>query len=173
MHILAMLLAVLTAIGVILWRLRSAADATRELVDAANDAQSFFRRRSWQKKMLKSNIDAVQDSREAAVAMMVSLAQSDGAMTERERTAIIFSIVKHLGANSAQAEEFLAYGRWLVKDINDVSTCFKKMTPILQRTCAPDQINELYMMLTSVAEADGPAGDIELDAIANLKRALR
>ena len=74
MHILAMLLAVLTAIGVILWRLRSAADATRELVDAANDAQSFFRRRSWQKKMLKSNIDAVQDSREAAVAMMVSLA---------------------------------------------------------------------------------------------------
>lgn len=131
MHILAMLAAVLGAIGVILWRLRSAADATRDLVDAANEAQGFFRRRSWQKKLLKTNIDAVQDSREAAVAMMVALAQSDGAMTERERDTIIFSIVKHLGASSAQAGEFLAYGRWLVKDINDVSTCFKKMTPMI------------------------------------------
>lgn len=173
MHILAMLVAVLTAIGVILWRLRSAADATRELVDAANDAQSFFRRRSWQKKMLKSNIEAVQDSREAAVAMMVALAQSDGAMTERERDAIVFAIVKHLGATRAQAEEFLAYGRWLVKDINDVGTCFMKLTPMIQRTCSTGQINQLLTMLTSVTEADGPAGAIELDAIANLKRALK
>lgn len=173
MHILAMLAAVLGAIGVILWRLRSAADATREIVDAANDAQNFFRRRKWQKRASGSSLDSVEDPREAAVAMMVSLAQADGAMTERERAAIIFGIVKYLGATSAQAEELLNYGRWLVKDTSDPGSCFRKLAPVVRRSCEPAQIGELLTMLKSVADAEGPAAAPELDAIATLKRALQ
>lgn len=173
MHILAMLAAVLGAIGVILWRLRSAADATREIVDAANDAQNFFRRRKWQKRASGSSLDGIEDAREAAAAMMVSIAQADGAMTERERAAIVFGIVKYLGATSAQAEEFLSYARWLVKDTSDPAACFRKLAPVVRRTCTPGQIDELLVMLKSVADAEGPAAAPEAEAIAGLKRALR
>src|SRR5262249_22693896 len=88
MHILVAIVSALGIIGVILWRLHMAAEATKGLVETANDARGLFRRWRWQRKLASNPLDLIQDPREAAVAMMVAVAQSDGAMTDRERQVI-------------------------------------------------------------------------------------
>jgi uncharacterized tellurite resistance protein B-like protein len=172
MHIVALILAVLGGAGVVLWRLYMAAEAARGLADAANDARGFFRRRSWQRKFAKSNLDLVQDPREAVAAMMVSLAQSDGAMTERERRAVLTAIVQRFGSSGQQAEELLAHGRWLVRDVQEAGDCFRKLTPFLKKSCSRDQIRDLLSMLDSVANAEGPPGGVEASALKQLRLAL-
>jgi uncharacterized tellurite resistance protein B-like protein len=173
MHILALLTAVLGAIGVILWRLHMAADAAKGLAETASDAHGLFRRLGWQRKLAKDALDLVSDPREAAAAMMVALAQSDGAMTERERRTILVQIVQRLGASGRQAEELLAHGRWLTRDVKDTNRCFQKLVPFLQRTCDRGQIQDVLDMLNDVSLAEGTPGVLEVDALMRLRQALK
>lgn len=168
----ALILAVLGAAGVVLWRLYMATEAARGLADAANNAHGFFRRLGWRRKFAKSNLDLVQDPREAAAAMMVALAQSDGAMTERERRVILSAMVQRLGTSGQQTEELLAHGRWLVRDVGEAGNCFSKLAPPVKRTCSREQIGELLEMLEDVATAEGPPGGVEAAALKQLRTAL-
>src|SRR5262245_38196752 len=94
MHILLALLAAAGAIGIILWRLHMATEAARGLTQAAEEAHGLFRRWKWRRKLAQDPLDLIQDRREAAVAMMIAVAQSDGAVTERERRTILAEIVQ-------------------------------------------------------------------------------
>ena len=51
-------------------------------------------------KLAQDPLDLVSDPREAAVTMMVAMAQHDGAMTERERTTILREAVERFGASA-------------------------------------------------------------------------
>ena len=172
MHIIALLTAFVGAIGVILWRLHIAADAAKGLAETASNAHGFFRRLGWQRKFAKDPLDLVQDPREAAAAMMVALAQSDGAMTERERRMILSQMVRRLGTSGTQAEELLAHGRWLTREVKDTSRCFQKLAPFLQRTCDREQIQDVLDMLHDVSLAEGTPGVLEVDALMRLKQTL-
>jgi uncharacterized membrane protein YebE (DUF533 family) len=103
MHILGGLLAVLGGLVFVLWRMQQAANSTRDIADAANEAHSLFRRWGWRRKLAKNPLDTVTDSREAAAAMMVAAAQYDGSLTERERVAILAACSKYFGATDQQA----------------------------------------------------------------------
>jgi len=172
MHILLALLAVAGVVGIILWRLHMAAEAARGLTQAAEEAHGLFRRWKWRRKLAKDPLDLIQDRREAAVAMMVAIAQSDGAVTERERRTILAEVVQRFGATGQQAEEFLAHGRWIVRDVRDVDRCLQKLAPMIQRTCTAEQVHELLEMLDRVAAAEAPPGTIESQALAKFRRAL-
>ena len=124
MHIIAILGAILGVAGLILFRLQQAANATRDIADAADEARGLFRRWGWRRKQLKSPLEAIDDAREAAAAMMVAVAQCDGAITERERTAIVAEMSKRFGATEPQAETLLARARWSVQDRTDASEVF-------------------------------------------------
>lgn len=172
MHILGLLLAAIGVVGMILWRLNQAAEASRNIGEAALDARGLFKRWSWQRKFAKSNLELVQDPREAAVTMMVALAQSDGAITERERRAILMQIVKRFGATGVQAEAMMAHGRWFARDAADVSRCVQKLTPLVKRSCTPEQIEDILIMVEDVAAAEGVPGAIERDAVEKLRHTL-
>jgi uncharacterized membrane protein YebE (DUF533 family) len=98
MHILAALGAVLAVLVIVLFRMQQAANAARDIADVANDARGLFRRWSWRRKHAKHPLDTIDDARETAAAMMVAIAQSDGSITERERTAITAEMTKRFGA---------------------------------------------------------------------------
>jgi uncharacterized tellurite resistance protein B-like protein len=172
MHILVAVVTALGAIGVILWRLHMAAEAAKGLAETASDARGLFRRWRWQRKLASNPLDLVQDPREAAVAMMVSVAQSDGAMTDRERQVIIAELVARIGATERQAEELLAHGRWLTRDVRDVDYCLDKLAPLIKRQCSPDQTRDVLAMLHKVANAEGRPGEIEGAALVRVARAL-
>jgi uncharacterized tellurite resistance protein B-like protein len=104
--------------------MQQAANAARDSADVANDARGLFRRWSWRRKHAKHPLDTIDDAREAAAAMMVATAQSDGGITERERLAITAEMTKRFGATPEQAEALLARARWLVQDRNDAGGFF-------------------------------------------------
>ena len=172
-HILAGIVTVLGIIGVVLWRLHMAAVAAKGLAETANDARGLFRRWRWQRKFASNPLDLVQDPREAAVAMMVAVAQSDGAMTDRERQVIITELVARIGATERQAEELLAHGRWLTRDVRDIDHCLDKLAPLIKRQCSPEQYSDVLQMLNKVASAEAQPGEIEVAALARVSRALR
>ena len=172
MHIIGLLTAFLGALGLIIWRLHMAADAAKGLAETASDARGLFRRWGWQNKFAKDPLDLVHDPREAAAAMMVALAQSDGALTERERRIILVQFVQRLGVSGSQAEELFAHGRWLVRDVKDVSRCFQKLAPFVRKTCSAEQVQDILAMLKEVSLAEGAPATIEQDALNRLKQAL-
>src|SRR5262245_40275761 len=173
MHIIAIIGAVLGVAALILFRMQQAASAARDIADAADEARGLFRRWGWRRKHLKSPLDAVDDAREAAAAMMVAAAQSDGGITERERAAITAEMAKHFGATERQAEELLARARWLVQDRTDAGEVFRRLTPLILRSCGPTERSDLIEMLRNVAGADGGNDDVLAQDIARLTHSLR
>jgi uncharacterized tellurite resistance protein B-like protein len=173
MHIIAILGAILGVAGLILFRLQQAANATRDIADAADEARGLFRRWGWRRKQLKSPLEAIDDAREAAAAMMVAAAQSDGAITERERVAIVAEMSKHFGATERQAEELLARARWSVKDQTDAAEVFRRLTPLIVRSCGPTERADLLAMLQAVAQVDGTSDQVLAQDIARLAHNLR
>jgi uncharacterized tellurite resistance protein B-like protein len=126
MHILAVLGSVLAVLVIVLIRMQQAANAARDIAEAADDARGFFRRWGWRRKLIKHPLDAVDDPREAATVMMVAAAQSDGSITDREHLAITAEITKHFGATLSQADQLTARARWVVKDRHDAGEVFRK-----------------------------------------------
>jgi len=173
MHILAIVGAVLGVVLFVLFRMQQAANAARDIADVADEARGFFRRWGWRRKHAKNPLDTIDDAREAAAAMMVATAQSDGSITERERTAITAEMSKRFGATAQQAEELLARARWLVQDRSDPGEVYRRLTPLILRTCGPTERSDLIEMLGIVADADGRADEIVSRDIAWLTRSLR
>ena len=153
MHIVATLIGLAGTAVFVLWRIYLITHAARELTDAASDARGLFRRWRWRKKANVNPLDTITDAREAAAAMVVAVAQCDGPLTERETEAIHGVFMKTFGSTSAQADELLSYGRWLVRDVVDTAEIFRRTAPLVERTCTAEQKRELIAMLTTVAEA--------------------
>jgi uncharacterized tellurite resistance protein B-like protein len=173
MHVLAILGAALGVALLVLFRMQQAAHAARDIADAADEARGFFRRLGWRRKHARNPLDTIDDAREAAAAMMVATAQSDGSITERERAAITAEMAKRFGATQQQAEELLARARWLVQDRTDAGEVFRRLTPLIQRTCGPTERSDLIEMLGTVAQAEGRKDDIVAQDIARLTYNLR
>jgi uncharacterized tellurite resistance protein B-like protein len=173
MHVLAAIGAVLGVLIFVLFRMQQAANAARDIADAADDARGLFRRWGWRRKFAKNPLDTVDDARDAASAMMVAAAQSDGSITERERAAITAEMVRRFDATQRQAEELFARARWVVQDRNDAGEVFRRLTPVIRRTCGPTERSDLIDMLRAVAEADGRSDDVVMRDIVQLTHNLR
>jgi uncharacterized tellurite resistance protein B-like protein len=173
MHILAILGAVLGVAVLVLLRMQQAAHAARDIADAAGEARGLFRRWGWRKKQLRNPLDAIEDAREAAAAMMVAAAQWDGSITERERTAITAEMIGRFGATQGQAEDLLARARWAVQDRTDANEVFRRRTPLILRTCGATERSDLIEMLEAVAAAEGRSDEVLAQDIARLAHRLR
>jgi uncharacterized tellurite resistance protein B-like protein len=172
MHILAALAAAAGVVIFLLIRAQQATTAARDVADAASDLGGLFRRWSWRRRANVNPLDAVTDPREAAVAMMVAVAQFDGAVTEAEQTTMLDLAMAHFGATREQAIELVSRGRWLAQERADVGEMMRRLTPVIEAKCAPAQRRELIGMLTAVASASGNADETVRHDIDNLKRAL-
>ena len=172
MSIVLALLAALAGVGTLLWRLNAAADATKGLAETAGDLANMRRRWGWRRK---ANVDAlllVDDPRIAAVTMMTAIAQSDGALTAAERTAIVRQSMDHFNCGSKSAEEMLGYARFLLAETRDPANCFLKLRPLIVKSCNAKERTDLIAMLRIVAAADGATGETERLAIDQLARDL-
>ncbi len=172
MHIL---LGLLSAVGIILfalWRINMAVQATRELADAADSARGFFRRSKWRKKLNSDQLKNVSDPREAATIMMVAVAETDGAMTDRERIKILSIMRDKFEASQEQAEEMLSLARWMSKDAGDLTSFLNRLVPVIMKACDEKQKHELVEMLRDVASAHGEVPQEQEQSILQIKRYL-
>ena len=173
MAILTGFLALVGAILFFLWRLHMASEAAKGLLETSDDLRSYLRKRNWQKKVKSNRLDLVDDPRIAATAMMVAVAQADGALTAREEAEIVNQAVTHFEIDAPLAEELLAHARWIVGNADDLENCFHRLTPLLRRTLDPKQREDLFEMLTAIASIapDDDAGEAGR-ALASLRNRL-
>lgn len=172
MHILIGIFGAILGVLFLLWRINMAARAAGDLVETADDARKWFRRKRWQKKSTYDTLREVSDPREAAAAMMVAVAQCDGAMTEAEKSTIVTRMKSSFEVDDAQATDLLAYGRYLAQESTDLSYFLKQLAPPIERVCTPAERQQLISMLTDVAGAEGDIDGISAQAITELKRRL-
>jgi len=166
------ILGALGAVGLFLWRIKMAADAARDIAGAADDARKFVRRTRWKSRQKAGDKAVPEDPRLAAAAMMAAVAETDGALSEAEREAILKEITTRFEVSAEDAEALLAEGRWLSKDAGDLSSFLRRMDPPVRAVCTEQERRDLITMLTMVAEAGGEADPIAAQAIETLRRAL-
>ena len=155
MGILAAILGAMGVIGVILWRLNQAADATKGLAETAQELSNLGRSWGFRRKANADPMTLVDDPRVAAVTLMTAVAQDDGALTATERAAILRLAVEKFSSSGKVGEDMLAYGRFLVGNSHDPANSFRKLMPLIQKTCGPTERAELIAMLRTVASAEG------------------
>jgi uncharacterized tellurite resistance protein B-like protein len=105
--------------------------------------------------------------------MMVAAAQSDGSITECEHAAVTAQMRGRFGATERQAEDLFARARWLVQDRTDAGEVFRRLTPLILRTCGPTERSDVIEMLQAVARADGGSDEVLAQDIARLGHNLR
>jgi len=162
----------LGAVALVLWRIKMAADATRDIVEAADVARKYVRRTRWKSRRKAGRPAEPDNPRAAAAAMMAAVAEADGALTEAETSAILEEMTTRFKLAAGDAEALLAEGRWLSKDAGDLSSFLRRMEPPIRAACTEQERRELLAMLATVAEANGPADPIASQAIETLRRSL-
>ena len=170
MHILLGILGFIGGLGMLLWRIKMASDAAKDIAETAQGAKNYFRRRRWEKRATADPIKDMEDPREAAATMMVALASYDKAISEREEHTIIEEIKTNFQADDNLAAELLAHGRWLSKDVGDLNSFLSRLMPPIMRHLGPREKHDLLKMLENVANANGEASDLDKDAIQFVKR---
>ena len=172
---MAILAAVIAAMGVVialLVRLNTAADAAKGLVETAGDAHGLFRRWKWRRTLAIDQLATVDDARVAAGVMLVTAAQTDGALTEREQAWLLAQFSDTLGLAPKTANDLFAHARFISKDVRDLDTCLRRLTPLIQTSCGAAERTDLITMLRTIITLDQPAGDLESAAVARFARAL-
>lgn len=172
MAYLMAIIGALGAVGLVLWRIKMAADAARDIAETADDARKFVRRTRWKNRQKSGKQAVPEDPRLAAVAMMAAIAETDGALSEAERSAILTEIAIRFEFSVEDAEALFAEGRWLSKDAGDLSSFLRRMDPPVRSACTEQEQRDLITMLTKVAECEGEADPIAAQAIETLRRAL-
>ena len=172
MHIVLGVLAALGAVAFFIIRANHAAQATRELGEAAADAGGFIRRAFWRRRTNVDLVRAIEDPRLAATVMMCAVAKSDGDFTEREGEVILERMASMLELEGAEADEMLVHARWLTNDMKDLSAFLRRAAKAVETRCTAAEKAELIELLGVAAAADGAVSDIQRDAIERLQRDL-
>ncbi len=172
MHVLMGLLAAIGLVAGILWRIRMASEGAREIVGTARDARSAVRKWGWQRKFNRSMLNDITDPREAASAMMVAVAQEDGAMTETESKLIQRLIRAHFQVDEAEAGELFAFGRFLAQDVGDLGEYLRRLSKPIVRVCSHKEQSDLVTMLHAVGSADGAIDHVVEHAVLRLRDKL-
>lgn len=157
MHIIAAIIAIISAIAIWQWRLQRAAEAARELEGVVKTAANLPRRFAFKRKSGKKGLALVDDPREAATLLMVEIARAGGdiSITSREVIEEIIQTEFQLGHEDAAA--LIAYAQWVLREAPVPDAVVRRMTKFLIETdtIGPKEIVDLDGMLVAVSEADG------------------
>ncbi|MEM1105438.1 MAG: TerB family tellurite resistance protein [Pseudomonadota bacterium] len=162
MAIVGFLIALVSAIGVWQWRAQRAAEAAQALEGVAKTAANLPRRFAFKRKMGKSNLQLVDDPREAATILMVEVARAGGAMSREAREEIEKMILADFEVEPADADALIAHAQWVLREAPVADAVVTRMAKALLQMDAigPKEIVDLDGMLVAVSEADGlPTGD--------------
>ena len=170
MPVILGLLGLIAAIAIFIWRMKNAADASREIISSADDVRGKVHYWWFRRNYNKHPLQLIDDTREAAVAWMVALAQDDGVVSEAELAEIRTQMVATLGIETPV--EMLARARWAVRDLRNLDFCASKLMPLLRRKLGRHERSQLLDMLEAVANADGPADDAHAAALARWRAEL-
>ena len=169
MHII---IALLGALAAAFWAFTHFANAANQGADAIRDAKGIIRRGKWNRRVDKRLIENLADPREAAAIMIYQIAAYDGAVTDRQRAAMVSDMRAAFDADEETAEGLFAFARMAVGEINDAGNSARKILGPVIEVCNLDEKQSLIDMLDRAAEVEGPPTDTQRRLIAEVRRVL-
>ena len=173
MHILIGLITVVGVIALWIWRARAAADASREVIDAASDARAAIRRFGYRRKVGQHPADSIDDPRLAAAGMMAALARMDGDLTAEQMNALRVECRASFRVDQKEADDIAAYGRWIASQSQDPGEAVRRLSRIVRDQAEPEAHADLVRMLERIAAVGGGGvSEMQQASIDAVRRAL-
>jgi hypothetical protein len=158
MHIVLGILAILTAIGIWMWRIRAAKEGLDVATDVAKTVANAPRRFAFKYKMGKGGLDLIDDPREAASIMLMLVALGRGAqLSDRQSDIIETEIRDHFRVTALEAEELAAHASWVAKSCPPAEAAMRTLSHkiVAAPQLGPKEVVDLDAMLVAVSEAEG------------------
>ncbi len=169
MHIL---IAILGAIAAAFFAFRYFVDAAEQGRDAVKDLRGAYRRGKWSKQIDARLIENLTDPREAAAILLYQIASYDGAVTERQKAAIVSQMRLAFQAEEDTAEGLYAFARMATGEINDAGNSLRKVLAPIIEACTQEEKTSFLAMLKTISEVEGPVSDPQQRLINDAQRIL-
>ncbi|MEQ8179476.1 MAG: TerB family tellurite resistance protein [Amphiplicatus sp.] len=169
MHIL---MGLLVAAAGAFWAFRYFTDAAREGREALRDVKGLYRSGKWSRQVDRRLIENLADPREAAAILLYQVASYDGAVTDRQKAAMVSEMRSAFSADEETVEGLYAFARMALGQINDASNSLKKILRPVIEACTPEEKRALLDMLLRMAEIEGPVSDVQHRLIGEARRTL-
>lgn len=169
MHIL---IAVLGAVAAAFWAFTHFVGAARQGSEAIRDARGAFRGARWSRRVGQRLIETLTDPCEAAAILLYQIAAYDGAVTDRQRQAILADMRQAFAVDPETAEGMFAFARAALGQINDAANSLRKILKPMEAALTPSERRQLVDMMLKTAEIEGPVSDVQNRLIAETRRIL-
>ncbi|NBC34367.1 MAG: hypothetical protein GVY13_16945 [Alphaproteobacteria bacterium] len=158
MHIIAILIAIVTVIGVWQWRVQRARQIADELGEVAATAANLPRRLAFKRKSGKRGLSLIEEPREAAAVMLYQMAKEGGDVTAAAKEVMRELMVDEFEITDEDADALTHHAGWLLREGPVADAVMARMTQTILASPAigPKEIVDLDGMLVAVSEADGP-----------------
>jgi len=148
MHII---IALLGALAGLFWAFTHFVGAAREGQEAVDNFRGMFRRGKWSKEISKRLIENLNDPREATAVLLLQTASYEGVVTEVQQNHILQVMITGFETDQKTAEEFLAFARMALGEINDASNSLSKILRPVIEICSEKEKNTVLDMMQTVA----------------------
>jgi len=135
----------------LMWKVSLGIQAAKNIHGVAKQVANLPRKM----KTGKADIQLINDPREAAALLMLSVARAGGQVTKSQKDTIINQITGRFELSTTNAEELLTHVSWLSKDLANADSAIARMSNILMQSVSSKELIELEDMLMQVAHADG------------------
>jgi uncharacterized tellurite resistance protein B-like protein len=166
MHILLAIVSIIGAAALLIMRLGTVARSSREIGDLAGDVMGAARRAKLRRSADASPLSTLDDPREAAVALMVAIAKTEGDLTEAQSRYIERMAVDRLGFQNGK--EAIALGRWLCQGSIEPGHAIYRVIGLIGSQCDEEQKRDIISMMTEVSSIGSAPAPIQLQAIQKL-----
>lgn len=166
MHIL---LALIGALAGLFWAFTRFVGAAREGREAVNEVRGLFRRGKWSRKIDKRHIENLEDPRESAAIVLFQLAAYEGAIIQAQLDHMMQVMMTSFETSKTESEEFIAFARMAMGEINDASNSLTKILRPVNDMCSEKEKQELLAMMESVAGFGGNANDQQTHLISQAR----
>jgi len=167
MHIIVAIISFLGFLLVWYWRLKAIREVARDGKKIAETVANLPRKMRFKNKAGKGGLDVVDDPREAAVILMLEIAQARGTLTERQEAAVRGEIMHHFEFDEGDANELILQAGWLSRNGGASHVVMSKMTDFVKTSAGMTnkELVDLDGMLVAVSEAEGNPTENQLNLL--------
>ena len=174
MHILIAIAGLIAAALVWAYRVRAAAEVSRDLADMAGDVVAAARRLGFRRKTNIHPVESVDDPALAIAAIGVAFLELSALPTAEQQHALARSITEQTGSTPTETQERMIVGRWLVSESGGPQQAVTRLARRLHKL-DPASWQPLLAVLNDVGQAAGAPAltPRQRDALDEISRAMR
>jgi hypothetical protein len=166
MAILAVIGAILAAVGIWYYRIKMLGDIGSDVADLAGRARGAYRMRKFKQKADGATLNAIDEPALAAAVFLYSLANEDKTSLYKSVPGIRSSMA--LVANASDLDDMLAYAEWTARDVVDPRDLVRRFKTLWRESLAAEERRQFIGMAETIVAASPrpePSQALAIDAL--------